>query len=600
MRWSSRGSSMSSKAAVDRSSILRMVAALLLAAFSAQAGAQAAADRPPRSVVSDTPVPGVVRAALQPQQYDGYPIALIFYDLYGGTGQLEEDRAIRGRIERLLAPIAGGPFSMPMADRALAEIRGLSGVREASYALFASERPGEVVFVVTATLAADARPGPRGALNTGRVADLPVLIEDERTLLRLQLNGGLGVYNDHNPWFASAATYTARSPIAQDPPGAGNATWGEAWVEYGIAGATRVGDTSGYVFGELTGLTSGATGQDLFRSDTRTKTLVEKAYGGILWAQPGAGRSARISVGRQNWQLDNGFLFSKFAAGANAGPYPALYLNPRTTYEMALLAELKIDRFQAEYFDVDPAELKDFDSGTRFQGVHLSWRDKDSWDLGVTGYRVPESRTVFPMPQGGGIPREGQRTWDLRAGHKAVAGIAGLSALAEYARQDNSEHDVSARAWYAQLGYTARELAWKPSLMFRYASFSGDDPNTPAREAFDAPMSSGLDEWVQGINFKKVVTNSNVNSNRIRLNLAQDDRLNYTVDWFKLWADVPLATGERAYGDELDFAVRWAISKRLYFLGVAGIAWPGEVIKAQTQGAARPWTTVQASLFWGF
>jgi len=274
---------MSSRVVV-RSSVLRVVAALTVAAFGAQAGAQPSADRPTRSVVSDTPVPGVVRGALQPQQFDGKPIALIFYDLYGGTGNLEEDRAIRGRIERLVAPIVSGPFGLPMADRALAEIRRLTGVREASYALFASERPGEVVLVVTATLAADARPGARGALNTGKVGDLPVLIEDERTLLRLQLNGGLGVYNDHNPWFASPATYTARSPIAQDPPGAGNATWGEAWVEYGIAGATRVGDTSAYVFGELTGLTSGATGQDLFRSDTRTKTLVVKAYGGGLWA----------------------------------------------------------------------------------------------------------------------------------------------------------------------------------------------------------------------------------------------------------------------------------------------------------------------------
>jgi hypothetical protein len=150
------------------------------------------------------------------------------------------------------------------------------------------------------------------------------------------------------------------------------------------------------------------------------------------------------------------------------------------------------------------------------------------------------------------------------------------------------------------LGYVARTLPWKPSLTYRYASFSGDDPATPAREAFDAPLSSGLDEWVQGINFKKVVTNSNLNTHRIRLNLAPSERVNYTVDWFRLWADVPLATGETGYGDELDFAVRWSVSKRLYFLGVAGVAWPGEVLRAQTGGAAKSWVTVQASLFFFF
>ena len=52
-------------------------------------------------------------------------------------------------------------------------------------------------------------------------------------------------------------------------------------------------------------------------------------------------------------------------------------------------------------------------------------------------------------------------------------------------------------------------------VLFPFAAMShpdDDDPNTPAREAFDAPLSSGLDEWVQGVNFKKVVTNSNLNS----------------------------------------------------------------------------------------
>jgi hypothetical protein len=542
----------------------------------------------------------VVRAPIVPREYDGYPVALLFLDLYGGTGDAERDRALRRRIESLARPAASGTFNLPIADRALAEIRSIPGVRDASYRLFASERPGEVVLVFTATLTAEAAPAARGALSTGDWADLPILLEDERRLLRTTLAAGFGLYNDHNPWFASPATYTARSPIAVDPPGAGNATWAEAWLEYGLSGATRLGDTPAYAFGELTGLTSGATGQDLFRSDTRTKTLVEKAYAGLLWDQPGTQTGARLSVGRQNWQLNNGFLFSRFAGGANAGPHPGLYLNPRTTYQMAVLGSVRYGRFRAEYFDVDPAELKDFDSRTRFQGVHVSWLDREAWDLGVAAYRVPESNTVFRTPQGGTVPRDGQRTWNLRAGHKAVAGVPGLSALAEYAQQDNPGHDVRARAYYAQLGYTARDWPWKPSLTYRYASFGGDDPNTPTREAFDAPLSSGLDEWVQGVNFKKVVTNSNLNTHRVRFNVVQSDRVNYTVDWFRLWADVPLPTGEQRYGDEVDFAVRWAVSRQWYFLGVAGVAWPDEILKAQTGGTARPWVTVQASLFWNF
>lgn len=553
-----------------------------------------------RASVSDTPAPGVVRVAQQPQHVDGYPIARVFYDLHGGTGSEARDRELRQRIEAIMSPVANGPFSVLLIDRALASLRAVPGLKEASWAVYLSEQPGEIILVVSATLTAEPVPAQRGALSTGSLEDLPVLLENATTLLRLTFNGGAGVYSDHNPWFASPATYTGRSPIALDPPGAGWTSWAEAWVEYGVAGATRLGAMPAYVYGEVTALTSGAVGHDLFRSDARAKTLPEKAYAGVLWAEPGTQQSARLSFGRQNWQLNNGFLFSKFSGGANAGPNPGLYLNPRTTFEMTVLGEVKLGKFRAEYFDVDPAELKDFDSRTRFQGVHLSWIDKDTWDLGLAAYHVPQSSTVLRTAQGGTVQRDGQRTWNLRVGHRSVAGVPGLAVLSEYAEQSHADADVKARAWYAQVGYTARNWPWRPSLTYRYASFSGDNPNTSRYEAFDAPLSSGLDEWVQGVNFKKVVTNSNLDSHRVRFNVAPTERINYTLDFFQLKADVALASGARTYGQELDFTVRWALSKRLFVLGVAGVAWPDEVIKAQTQGAAKPWMTVQASLFWGF
>jgi hypothetical protein len=568
-------------------------AAVLWLALAGLAAAQSE-----RAGVSDLPIESGRRVALPPQQFDGFAISRVFYDLRGGTGSAERDRDLRARIEALGAQLASGSFNKPLTERAVAAIRAIEGLSEVSYTLFASERPGAVVLVISATLGDQAQPAVRGAFVSGSATDLPVLYESADALLRLQLNVWAGAYADHNPWFGAAPAFTAQSPIALDPPGPGWTTWAEGMVELGLAGASRVADSDVYVFGELTGMTSGATGQDLFRSDTRTETLWEKVYGGVLWAQAAEQRALRLSVGRQNWQLNNGFLFSRYAAGANAGPNPALYLNPRTTYQMAVLAEARVGPFEAEIFDLDPAELKDFDSDTRFQGVRAAWIEAKGWDLGVAAYRVPESNTVLRSPAGGSVPREGQRTLNLRAGHRDFGG--GFNALAEAAFQDNKDADVSARAWYAQLGYTAAALPWKPSLLYRYASFSGDKPGTAAYEAFDAPLSSGLDEWVQGVNFKKVVTNTNLNSNRVRLNLAPSDRLNLTFDYYHLWADVPLATGQSSYGNEIDLIVRWSISQRLFLLGVVGQAWPGNLIQTRAQGMARPWTTAQVSLFWGF
>jgi hypothetical protein len=307
----------------------------------------------------------------------------------------------------------------------------------------------------------------------------------------------------------------------------------------------------------------------------------------------------KFSAGRQNWQLYGGFLFSRFAAGANAGPNPGLYLSPRTTYQQAILLDARAGRWRFEAFDVDPAELDQFDSQSRYVGANLRRVDPEGLEWGVTGYRVPESNTRLPLASGGTVPREGLRVWAGRLGLSNAFGIPRLALLAEYAAQDSTRVDWDARAWYAQLGYGFASAPWSPHVTYRRASFSGDDPLTPTQEAFDAQLSSGLDEWVQGIGFKKVVSNSNLDSHRLRLNLGRSASLNYTFDYFRLEANRPAPGGLRHYGDELNAAVRWSVTPRLFFLGVAGVAWPGDEMRRLTADQARPWMTLQVSLFWG-
>lgn len=125
------------------------------------------------------------------------------------------------------------------------------------------------------------------------------------------------------------------------------------------------------------------------------------------------------------------------------------------------------------------------------------------------------------------------------------------------------------------------------------------DPSTRTYEGFDAPLSSGLDTWVQGVNVRKVASNSNLDTHRIRLNVAPHPKVSLTLDFFWLLANDP-AGNARNIAHECDLGIRWSISRNLFFLGVAGIAFPDDRLRQQAGADLDNWTTLQASLFWNF
>lgn len=576
-----------------RSAFLTSAVALLCATAAGAADNGAA-----RSEASDTPRSGVVRSPLPPSESDGLPVAMVFYDLRGNSGITGGDSVARKKIEQALGLKAGVAFNEQQTQVAVSKVEALPFVKSAAYSLYESDRAGYVVLAIEVELGSkDRAPGPKGMLS-GNASDFPTLYQDENTLIRFEISGGTGFYTDFNPWLGNAAAFTGRSPIALDPADGDSASWYEMSLKYGLSGIRRIPQTDFWLYGAGTFLTSFSTGQDLFRSDTREMTRLEELYAGVVWGAPESDWSGNISVGRQNWQLNDGFLFSRFAAGANAGPYPGLYLNPRTAYEMTVLGSLKWRDWKLEAFYVDPAEIDFLDSDSTYAGANLSWTLPGIMEASLLYYEAPSSNTVFPLPGGGSVGHEGMQTFDVRAGSSNFGGVKGLELFGEYAWQTHRDVSWDASAWYLRAGYTFASLPWKPNLSYRYASYSGDDPNTSTYERFDAQLSSGLDTWVQGVNAKKVVSNSNLNSHRIRLNVAPSEKLTLTFDYFWLLADE--GSGSDEYAQELDLGVRWMISRNLYFLGVAGIAWPGDRLREQAGSDLNNWTTVQASLFLNF
>lgn len=544
---------------------------------------------------------------LPPTLREGEPLSLVYLDLRDQAKLEIQDKGLREEILRAFGVRAGTRFKIEAADLGVKEVQRLPKISAARWAIYDSSSAGELALVLFVVIGERA-PAPRkGWIATGRARDFPTLFENDRSLLRMQLNGGLGAFADNNPWWGDSQAFIGGSPLFPDPAGPGWVSWAEGSVEAGLHGMTQIGPKKFYVFGNLTAVAAGSVGQDPWRSDSRFEVEIEKAYGGLLFVAPEKDLGVSVSYGQQPWQLNKGFLFSQYAGGFNAAQWGATYLAARTALQDAFLAKVRLSKLSLEAFMVDPQEYYRNDSGTRYRGLNLQYAGGKRLELGAVYYEVPQSSSTFTLPDGSRVPREGLRTVNFRAATRRLGGLEGLSFESEYAHQSNKNFEMSADAWYASLGFEAVKWRWKPSLTYRYAFFSGDDPSTGKYERFDAPQSSGSDTWLQGNIFKKTVVNSNLETHRVRLAITPSPNLSVVLNYFYLWADEynnrggsrplqQLAT--KSLGQELDLAVNWSLSRHFFLLGFAGVALPGSAIDTALTGGAKTWTTLQLSLFW--
>jgi hypothetical protein len=217
---------------------------------------------------------------------------------------------------------------------------------------------------------------------------------------------------------------------------------------------------------------------------------------------------------------------------------------------------------------------------------------------------IPNSTSTYANPQGLWLQREGLNTV---AGHLRLRDLLfdGFLAEGELAHQFHPDYAMSAWAGYGTIGYIAREALWTPSITYRYAVFSGDDPQTTAYERFDPLLSTGLGIWLQGISFGKLFSNSNLATHRVQLNLVPVETLNVTFDYHRLIAPELNNLGSNPalgnlsshdIGQEFTLSARWAINRNLYLQGVASLAIPGEALR--DIGADENWSTLQLSLYW--
>jgi hypothetical protein len=561
------------------------------------------------------PEPGSDAVALRgtqiaPELAYGLRVVSTSVRLDGTTGDPETDAALARRVEAVVGNVRDVSLQRFVIDGLLQRVRRVERVATASVTAFQSIPSGRVVLEITVVPArAPAAPVAEqtGVLITGSASSLPVLYQDDGALLRMILNGGVGTYATSDPFFGHADLFTKGNKAAQDPAGPGTTAWAESYIEPGIGGIARLGDTSVYAYGSATYLVSASLGQDIYDSGTRSHGAWEQAYAGLLIDLPGKGNALNLSAGRQIYQLRQGFLVSKIPGSTNLGSLGALWLGPRLAFDRTFIAELKSGPFNAEGIILEPTEFPGQETDTRLAGVTLGYNDGETIDAALSYLEAPRSTRPYLGPDGSVVARrEGLRTISPSIWLTDLFGVDGLWMKGEFAWQTHDTIDMSAYAFALWPGYRAEHLPWKPGISYRYAHFSGDDPATATYERYDPLLSGGQNNYVPGMLLSSVLVNSNLRSHRLTLTANPSEQTGLTLE-YTLHRAIELNNrggigplqqlGSKDLAQEIDLIFNVSVGKNLYVQGLLGAAFPGDAIKQAVGGDASNWYAAQLSFY---
>ena len=511
------------------------------------------------------------------------------------------DRVTDG-LRRYLAVYPGDYFNETAAAFAIARIRRSPEIANVTYSFALSKAGGlDVTFTITLATAENTFQG-RGYLLTNDLADLPVLYDRDGTYVRAKLEALSLYYGNNNAWYGQPDTMLAGNPLVQGKPaGAGYSNWAEGFVHYGLYGITPLTD-SFYVYGGLSSISSGSTGQELFTDETRGYTHVEDAYAGFVTGrtdEKGNRLVFNFSAGRQKFTLANAFLIANTAA--NGQDRAALQANARWAADMLVLGQLAYNRTKLEAFYLDPDELPVIDTHTQLAGLNVESRPITGLMAAASYVTAVKSDFAYYNPDGTVLgTREGLSVIDARFTYSPrPAAQPGPFFGAEAALQTHRDFDMSAKAAYGEAGYSFVDRTWSPAISYRLSYFSGDDPDTEAYERWDPLLSGGNGEqWVQGASHFKVVQDSNVIAHRIQARMRPLPTVELVPQFWAFQADSLNNIGGNpalsvlssdVYGYEANVTLKWFPSRNWYVHGLLSYTIPGEAAEDALSGDAKDW-----------
>jgi hypothetical protein len=557
--------------------------------------------------------PVLAQGVSDAQPFAGRPIDRVTVSITNPSADAAFNDRIEDSVRRALGVFPGATYSEDRLTFALGAARRNASIGDLSYDTQPTASGG-VDVAVSVTLRDGAQPDQgRGFLITGNSSDFPLAFDRGGSYLKFKFDAFALYYGNNNAWYGRPDLMLAGNPLALGTPaGRGYDDWVEGYLHYGVYGITPISPTLSF-YGGISAITSGSVGQELFTDETRSYTFFEDAYVGIVGGNvddAGNRLTFNLTAGRQRFTLANGFLIANTAA--NGDERAALQANARWSSDLLVLGQIAYNSTKVEAFYLDPDELPVLDSKTRYAGLNVETRPLNGLMLAATYLTVPESDANYFGPTGAIVGgREGLEVYDLRFTYQPnLAGASGPFFGGEVARQTNRDFDMDARAAYAEVGYTFTDAKWSPSVSYRLAYFSGDDPATSTFERWDPMLSGGNGEqWVQGANHFKVVQDSNVIAHRLQARLKVAPKVELVPQLWVFKSDQLNNIGgnpalsvlaDDDLGYEANVTVKWFKSRNTYVHGHIAYTVPGDGVKAALGNDAKNWLSAMVFVRYAF
>jgi hypothetical protein len=352
----------------------------------------------------------------------------------------------------------------------------------------------------------------------------------------------------------------------------GGRHWREGFAKYGLSGSTdRLG--AGSLYGAFSLVSSGTWGDGDpggYTTGDERHTSVEEAYlgwkSGSLFPALGqdgvdfsVGRQA-VKVGRGFLIMDDGFNPGKGLENGSLNRGGAYYLGARHSFGNTAVLRLG----GAEGLHGSAMWLK---SNNRAQAkTELAAGTLDytasAGTIGLTYIRGLDVDARYASPSQ--LERKNMNVYSIRG--EGDAGIKNAQFAFEYAEQHKNSGTNT--AWYGQAGHTFTNLAWRPTVSYRYSRYSKN---------WDLLFTGGYREWLQG-EVASNYANSYANNLQVHnISFSAQPRENLTIGaMFYDFRTLANRSALKLDARELDLYLEWAVTDNIMISPLIGLYKPSK------------------------